>query len=116
MSESEVTTLEDAVPAKRQSKAAKEAPDKIIAGSNHDAQLSGESVTLTIHISGEDGGADAVSIGLNGYAFQIPRGVPCRVPAEVARVIEQAVVEEYKQNGSEVARIERPRFAYSIAK
>lgn len=122
MSDSEITTLEDAAPvavaAPKQGRGAKKegAAAATIKGENHDARLSGKTVILTIHVSGEDGGADAVNISLNGYAYQIPRNTPCRVPAEVARVIENAVIEEYKPiKGNEVQRIDRPRFAYTIS-
>lgn len=111
---SQVTTLDDQV-APNTDPAPAEQVDSI-KGENHDENLSGEMVTLTIHMSNEEGGREAVPIGHNGYMYQIPRGKPWRVPKEVAQIIVDAVTTHYlptKDGG--VIEEQSPRFAYSIA-
>ncbi len=112
--ESKITTLDDA-PAPQSSKLVTAEADSI-KGENHDAALSGDMVTLTIHNSSEDGGKDAVFIGHNGYAYQIPRNKPWKVPREVAQVVADAVTTSYAPGpGGSVIQSEAPRHAYSIA-
>lgn len=110
---SQVTTLDESPAA---SAPAAVADAGTIKGENHDRNLSGDHVNLTIHVSGEEGGQDAVFIGHNGYGYQVPRGKPWRVPREVAQIISDAVVTVYKPRADgSVSESQVPRFAYSIS-
>lgn len=134
MTDSTVTTLDDqpASPvgapkggnksaskgAEKGAAAAAAAPDDtpVLTGSNRDAELSGDTVRLTIHPSSEEGGRDAVTITHNGYTYNIPRGKAWVVPAEVAQVMVDAVQTSYRRNEAGVVeQVDTPRFAYSIA-
>lgn len=84
-SNSQVTSIDDAPAAEVQAK-----PATVVVGNNSDDQLSGERKTITIYASEGDGGSEAVSVSINGYAYQIPRGVPCNVPVEVISVLDNA--------------------------
>lgn len=110
---SQVTTLDDQAPVDTAAPAATVADE--VKGENHDVNLSGDMVTLTIHVSSDEGGREAVPIGHNGYMYQVPRGKPFRVPKEVAQIISDAVTTHYiptKEGG--VTEEQSPRFAYSI--
>jgi hypothetical protein len=83
----------------------------------HDVALSGEKKTITIHTSEAEGGHDAVPIGLNGYMYQVPRGMPVEVPAELVSILENAKVTTYHPAGNgSTELIERVsnRFAFSV--
>ena len=88
MAKTQVTTIDDdnapdtAASAKTQAAA--------VVGANADEALSGERRTVTIHTTDTDGGSDAVFVGLNGYAYQIPRGIPVEVPVEVLEILNSA--------------------------
>ena len=114
-SSSTVTDLDSQNPTTTQeaSKAVEAVED--VKGSNFDDELQGAKVNLMIMAGQEDGGNDAVSIGLNGYMYQIPRGVQCLVPVEVAEIVKNAVVMQYipGPKGTPVERAQ-PRFAYTI--
>ncbi|MEO8296345.1 MAG: hypothetical protein ABI574_00915 [Burkholderiales bacterium] len=109
--QSKVTTLDDEA-----------SPDVVAAGANvqqvvgtnHDEQLSGSKRTITIHPADGDGGTDAVSIGLNGYMYQIPRGKPVEVPAEVYQILLDAKQTLFQSvaGGGVVERVVQ-RFAFS---
>lgn len=74
---------------------------------------SGEYELLTIYAGTEADGQDAVFIGLNGYAYQIPRNKPYLVPVEVVNVLRESVTRSYANvNGAQVAS-DRPRYAFS---
>lgn len=105
---SQISTLEDAVT----ETAAPEA--QTVVAENHDANLGGTMEIVTIHSGSEDGGSDAVLVIHNGYARQIPRDKPCKIPAEVAQVLRDAVYTSYKsgQNGAVTER-STPRYAMS---
>lgn len=108
---SQISTLEDAVT----ETAAPEA--QTVVAENHDENLGGEMEIVTIHSGSEDGGSDAVLIIHNGYARQIPRDKPCKIPAEVAQVLRDAMVTSYKsgQNGAVTER-HTPRYAMTSVK
>lgn len=113
-SDSKITTLDDQadVPSAKVISADIDA----IKGENFDAQMSGDTRMLTIHVSNEEGGHDAVFLGHNGFAYQIPRGKPWKVPAEVAQIIADSVMTSYKPGpGGSSIETKTPRFAYSIA-
>jgi hypothetical protein len=80
----------------------------------HDIALSGKKKTITIHTSDSEGGHDAVPIGLNGYMYQVPRGVPVEVPEELVFILENAKTSTYHP-GKDSQLIERVsnRFAFS---
>lgn len=107
--QSKVTTLDD------DSSPAEAAPAVAIKGANHDAALSGKTGTVTIHPTEGDGGSDAVFISINGYAYQIPRGMPVEVPAEVIEVLRNAkqTILSFGQGGALVERTVQ-RFAFSL--
>ena len=107
--QSQVTTLDD--------EATTEAPVQAVAlkGSNHDSELSGKTGTVTIHPTEGDGGSDAVFLSINGYAYQIPRGIPVQVPTEVIEVLRNAkqTIISFGQGGALVERTVQ-RFAFSV--
>lgn len=112
-SQSQVTTLDtedEAVAA-----VAEAAPASKVSGANHDATLSGKKRTVTIHATEGDGGNDAVFLSVNGYAYQIPRGVASEVPVEVVEVLQNAktTILSFGQGGAVVER-SVPRFAFSV--
>ena len=115
-SNSTVTSLDDTTPETQANAAAAATETVQVKGANHDAELSGETVTLTIHSSDSEGGQDAVKVGVNGYMYLIPRNKPCEVPVEVASVIKNAVVEQLKltADGKGHVAVNVPRYAYSI--
>lgn len=115
-SQSTVTTLDNETP-DTQADATASAPEATqVRGANHDAELCGETVMLTIHASDSDGGQDAVKVGVNGYMYQIPRNTPCKVPVEVAGVIKTAVVEQIRLSADGKSHVTQnvPRYAYSL--
>jgi len=73
----------------------------VVAGTAHDAELSGEKVNITIHEQDGDMGRDAVFVSVNGVGYQIPRGVVCAVPVEVLHVLDNSVqkIFEFLPNG-----------------
>ena len=74
---------------------------------------SGKYELLTIYAGTEADGQDAVFVGLNGYAYQIPRNKPHLVPIEVVNVLRESVTRSYAAvNGAQVAS-DRPRYAFS---
>lgn len=110
-SNSQVSTLDDEVvtPAA----AVADAAVKIV-GENDDGNLSGKFELVTIHSSNDDGGTDAVFVGHNGYAYQIPRNAPFKVPTEVVQILRDAVTISYKPGaGGAVTERSTPRYAFS---
>ena len=76
--------------------------------------LSGVLEVVTIHSSPEDGGSNAVFVQHNGYAYQIPRDQPFKIPTEVAQILRDAKVTSYKAGaGGAFTEKETPRFAFS---
>lgn len=117
MSDSKVTTLDDAaaladaaIPTKSTPKTA----SKAVKGANHDAALSGKTRVVTVHPTNDEGGSEAVFLALNGYAYQIPRGIPVEVPEEVLQILKNAKMEimSFGKNGEIVVR-ETQRFPFS---
>lgn len=81
-----------------------------------DIALSGKKKTITIHTSEAEGGHDAIPIGLNGYMYQVPRGIPVEVPEELVKILENAKVTTFhpsKEPGEFVARTSN-RYAFSV--
>lgn len=116
MSDSKVTTLDDAAAlADKAMKTKASTPVKKAQGANHDAALTGSKRILTIHQTNDDGGAEDVFVGVNGYGYQIKRGEPVEVPEEVVQVIANAKQElmTFGKDGNVIART-TPRFPYSV--
>ncbi len=86
----------------------------IVAGRNHDSELSGRNIIVTFHEQDGDLGKLPVDVGLNGFAYKIPRGIEVTIPEEVLGVIKDAKQEIFEANGTSVVKRERPRFAYTV--
>jgi hypothetical protein len=106
-----VTTLDDApAQATAAAPAATAAAKELI---KHNAELSGKRKILTIH-KGEQGSQSFVFIGLNGVGYQVPRGMPWNVPAELVENLKDAEQTFYERNDKgELVETSSPRFAYS---
>jgi hypothetical protein len=108
MSDSQVTTLDDApavvVPTK---------PAKGSKAAAAPATTDGEFFMVTVHATGDDVGSNAVEMGVNGYLYQIPRGVPCRVPKAVVEGLTNAVITTYKVVGADVVERDIQRFPFT---
>lgn len=120
MSDSQVTTLDDAPPTTlKHTKAAaaaaaaapKAAADAATAASTDTAAV--PMFHVTIHATGDDAGNDIVDLQPNGRLYRLPRGVPCLVPAEVLHILENAVVTKYIAVGADVVERSTPRFPFT---
>lgn len=103
MNESQVSTIDDVVETKKPRKA----PEA-------KAESNGKRQMLTIHSSSDDNGSDAVFVGVNEYAYQIPRDKPFEVPSEVVDVLRNAVTTKLRP-GSNGGVVERtlPRYNFT---
>lgn len=109
--DSKISTLDDG---SETAVAPKPAAKRVVKASGLDAELSGKRVTVTVHASDLEGGHEAVSIGLNGYVYQIPRGVPVEVPEEVLEILKNAKTSTYTpQANNQLAERVTNRFAFS---
>lgn len=106
MSETSVTTLDDASEVKPATKAAK---TKQQTAATKEAGMTGDRVLITIHNGEGAAGREDVPVFVNGVAFVIKRGKPVEVPVEVVEVLKNAVMTTY-ENGEA---IDTPRFAFS---
>ena len=76
--------------------------------------------TLSVAGVGEDGPSAGilregdVFVSLNGYAYQIPRGVPCSVPVEVIEILQNAKQTTYTQTPTGVVERTVQRFPFSV--
>lgn len=118
MSDSKVTTLDDSAAMADQLVASNlraKSTAKSVKGANHDGALSGKARIVTIHPTNDEGGSEAVFLSLNGYAYQIPRGMPIEVPEEVVQILKNAKQEltSFGKDGSLITR-ETQRFPFSI--
>lgn len=112
--DSQITTLDDvAGDVKPRRARAVAAEVETLSGANSDPALSGKMALLTVHPTGEDGGKEALFVGLNGYAYLIPRGKPWKVPIEVAEAANPVVVSYVYTNG-EYEKVETPRNPVTI--
>ena len=119
MNNSQVSTLESPRPGAQHQSSKPGAQSVIqraaVKANGHDVALSGKKARITIHPSDSDGGQDAVFLGLNGYAYQVPRGEPVVVPVELLEVLENAITEKLVQNSMSDTSITRaPRYAYAV--
>jgi len=103
MSDSQVSTIDDAV----------ESPKKRTKSEQIAASKSGRYM-VTIFSSGDPGGADAVFVSPGPEAVYIPRDTPCEVSAAVVEGLKNAVMTSYEpdQSGKPIER-SRQRFAFS---
>ena len=110
--DSKVTTLDDEnTPAPVVAKAAKGSKT---AAAQADAPADGEEMFMvTVHATDGDVGGNAVEITPNGRLYQLPRGVPCRVPAIVVEGLRNAVVTSYKVSGNSVIETHTPRWPFT---
>jgi hypothetical protein len=107
-SQSQVTTLDDAP------KVTIPVEVTMPGNANGNPDFSGKMEVITIHSSDGEAGGDAVFLGHNGYAYQIPRDKPFPVPAEVAQILRDAKVSTYVTGeGGVVTERHRPRYAFS---
>jgi hypothetical protein len=116
MSDSKVTTLDDsAALADDVVTKSKPAASKAVKGANHDAALQGKVRVVTVHPTNDEGGSDAVFLSLNGYAYQIPRGIPVEVPDEVVQILKNAKqsLTSFGKGGELITR-ETQRFPFSV--
>lgn len=118
MSDSKVTTLDDSAALADEIVATPSRPKtaaKAVKGANHDAALTGKTRVVTVHPTNDEAGSDAVFLSLNGYAYQIPRGVPVEVPDEVVQILKNAKQELMSfGKGGEVITRETQRFPFSV--
>lgn len=103
-----VTTIDDA-PAVVETPRAKK-----IAVTDHADGMTGEKMEVTIHAGEGEQGRQAVFLSLNGYGFNIPRGVPSIVPVEVVDILDNATMTKYEPgaNGTMIEH-EVKRFSYN---
>jgi formylmethanofuran dehydrogenase subunit B len=120
MTDSKVTTLDDSAALADEAVSSTGKTKTVVAakaakGANHDSALSGKKRTVTIHPTNDEGGSDAVFLAINGYAYQIPRGIPVEVPDEVVQVLKNAKQELMSfGKGGEVTTRETQRFPFSV--
>ena len=108
---SQVSTIDDEqdVPVEAQAAAA-----VVVSADGSDETLSGKMEMVTIHSSSDENGGDAVLLIHNGYARQVPRDKPVKLPTEVAQILRDAKVSQYKPGpgGTNIEEM-RPRYAFS---
>ena len=86
----------------------------IVQAENTDDNLSGKMELVTIHSSAEENGGDAVLLIHNGFARQVPRDTPVKLPTEVAQILRDSKVAQYKPGPGGTNHEEmRPRYAFS---
>lgn len=109
---SSIATLDDDLA---EMAAAQVSETKSLTGNNHDATLSGERVRVTFFEQEGDLGKDAIFAGLNGVAYNIPRGVPVEIPVEVLAIFSEATMNviETTADGGQRER-SMMRFAYQV--
>ena len=116
--DTQISSIDDDAPVAQTAAAGKSAGGKRQPKvDGHDIALSGKKKTITIHTSDAEGGHDAVPIGLNGYMYQVPRGMPVEVPEELVHILENAKTSTYHPAGNgSTELIERVsnRFAFSV--
>ncbi|WP_157407085.1 hypothetical protein [Janthinobacterium sp. CG3] len=86
-----------------------------VAGSIHDDAMCGDRLDITMFEQEGEAGSEAVSLGVNGVGYLIPRGMRVSVPVEVVHVLDNAVQRIYEplKNG-EMRPRELKRFNYTV--
>ncbi len=107
--ESQVTTLDDEATPAPAVVATKSKAKAVAAPESSDEGM----FMVTVHATDGDAGSNAVDMCINGYLYQLPRGVPCKVPAAVLEGLKNAVTSKYKVMGTDVVESTVPRFPYS---
>lgn len=82
---------------------------------NHDSELSGKKVTVTFSEQEGDAGSEPIFASLNGYAYQIPRGIPVEIPVELLDIFKNAkmsLVETAQGGGTKTRSVQR--FQYTV--
>lgn len=106
MSDSQVTTLDDAPAVAVATKTkAKTAVAPVAEGQ--------AMFNVIVHPTGDEGGNRQVDLCYNGFLYQLPRGVACKVPAGVLEGLQNAITRTYTVNGSEVIERDIPRFPFT---
>ena len=115
MSDSKVTTLDDSAALADEVVTKTKTGSKAVKGANHDEALQGKTRVVTIHPTNDEGGSDAVFLSLNGYAYQVPRGIPVDVPIEVIEILKNAKqsITSFGKGGELIVR-ETQRFPFSV--
>lgn len=116
MSNSQVSTLESK-PAQRgpAAGAAPTAGAQKIMGAKHDVALSGKKAQITIHAGQDEVGQEPAFVGLNGFAYQIPRDTLVEIPIEVLSILENAVTEIVSTGKDGAVKTRNaPRYAYTV--
>ncbi len=123
--DSKITTLDDEqAPAPVVApvvKAKKSAPAPVVAEAAADGDAAPDDAApaaeamymVTVHATDGDAGNEAVDLCVNGYLYQLPRGVPCRVPERVLEGLRNAVTTKHKVVGDSVIEQNIPRFPFS---
>lgn len=116
--ESQVTTLDDEdTPAPAVAKPVKVRATPAAAAKADTAEADADApeamYMVTVHATDGDAGSTAVDMCVNGYLYQLPRGVPCKVPESVLEGLRNAVVTKHKVVGNDVIESHIPRFPYS---
>lgn len=113
--ESKISSIDD-TPVEAVSAPARQAAKRQPKIDGVDIGLSGKKKTITIHVSDAENGQEPVFVGLNGYGYQIPRGTPVEVPAELVSILENAKTSTFHPNRATGELEERVhnRFAFSV--
>lgn len=111
--QSQVSTIDDE-PVNEVTIEAKAAAAADVQADGADDALSGKMEMVTIHASNDENGGDAVLLIHNGYARQVPRDTPVKLPTEVVQILRDAKVTHYKpgHGGTNIEEM-RPRYAFS---
>lgn len=107
--ESQVTTLDDEATPAPAVVATKSKAKAVAAPESSDEGM----FMVTVHATDGDAGSNAVDMCINGYLYQLPRGVPCKVPEAVLEGLRNAVTTKHKVVGDSVITQNIPRFPYS---
>lgn len=114
--ESQVTTLDDEdtpVPVVAKPVKVRATPAASAKADTAEADAPEAMYMVTVHATDGDAGSTAVDMCVNGYLYQLPRGVPCKVPESVLEGLRNAVVTKHKVVGNDVIESHIPRFPYS---
>lgn len=113
-SNTQISSIDDEAPATQAAAKANNSAKRAPKVDGFDIALSGKKRTITIHATESEGGHDAVPIGLNGYMYQVPRGMPVEVPEELVFILENAKTSTYHpgKDGELIERVHN-RFAFS---
>lgn len=114
MTQPNVTTLDDPKTTEAAKPAAATKAKRVDAVNGASTDFSGKRSVITIAPGPEEGGRDAVFVGVAGVGFLVPRGQSCDVPVEVANVLRDAKTTtwEWNEGLKKHVAIEGPRFSF----